>query len=170
MSTAVDAVRFGLISDTHGWLDPAVADHFRGVDLIVHAGDVGDAAVLAGLAAVAPVMAVRGNIDFGALADLPLHDVRDVRGVRVAALHIAGAPGRPNAAARALIDGRSPDLLVVGHSHVVGFSRHGATLVVNPGAAGRHGFHERRTAFVLAWAGGAWQAWRIDLGPRGRPR
>ena len=166
-----DAVRLGLISDTHGWLDPALAEHFAGVDLIVHAGDVGDPHVLAALEAMAPVLAVRGNIDGGPLAALPLSAVRTVRGVRVAALHIAGPPGRPNAEARALVAAEAPDLLVVGHSHVPGFSQVGSTLVVNPGAAGRHGFHARRTAYLLARGdGGDWQAWRIDLGPRGRAR
>lgn len=165
------AVRLGLVSDTHGWLDPALAAHFAGVDLIVHAGDVGDPHVLAALEALAPVLAVRGNIDGGRLAELPLAATRDVRGVRVAALHIAGPPGRPNADARALVAAEAPDVLVVGHSHVPGFSRIGGTLVVNPGAAGRHGFHARRTAYLLARIEGAdWQAWRIDLGPRGRPR
>ncbi|MCC7018645.1 MAG: metallophosphoesterase family protein [Ardenticatenales bacterium] len=163
------AVRLGLVADTHGWLDPAVLTHFAGVELIVHAGDIGDAAILDALRAVAPVLAVRGNIDFGVLSDLPLSAWVDAAGARVASLHIAGPPGRPNAELRALVDAAHPDLVVVGHSHVEGFWRVGGALVVNPGAAGHHGFHERRTAYTMARAPGAdWQAWRIDLGPRGR--
>ena len=163
------AVRLGLVADTHGWLDPAVLAHFAGVDLIVHAGDIGDAAILDALRAVAPVLAVRGNIDYGVLSDLPFAAWVDVEGARVASLHIAGPPGRPNAELRALVDEARPGLVVVGHSHVEGFWRVGGALVVNPGAAGHHGFHTTRTAYLMSREDGAeWQAWRIDLGPRGR--
>lgn len=164
-----DEVRIGLVADTHGWLDPAVLERFAGVDLIVHAGDIGDEAILDALRAVAPVLAVRGNIDYGPLTDLPLATWTDVKGARIASLHIAGPPGRPNADLRRVVDQARPDIVVVGHSHVVGFWRLSGTLVVNPGAAGHHGFHTARTAFILSRAVGAdWQAWRIDLGPRGR--
>jgi len=163
--------RIGLVSDTHGWLDPQLAEWFRGVDLIVHAGDVGREEVLAGLRAVAPLLAVRGNIDGGPLADLPLEAVVDVAGVRIAALHIGGPPARPNRAAAALLAAVRPDVLVVGHSHIPLAGRVGEVLWVNPGAAGHEGFHTERTAALLELpAQGEPRLLRVHLGPRGRRR
>ena len=152
------AQRVGLVSDTHGWLDPALLEHFRGVTAIVHAGDVGDPAILDVLATVAPLTAVRGNIDGGPLRDLPLEATLRVGGRRIAALHIAGSPRRPNADARALVRRERPDLLIVGHSHIPAVARlgpdgaplppgrvlPGQTLWINPGAAGHQGFHAER--------------------------
>ncbi len=159
----------GLIADTHGWLDPAIHDHFAGVARIVHAGDVGDPEVLRELARIAPVTAVRGNIDWGPLQDLPLTAVIAVAGVRIASLHIAGSPLRPNAAARDLIARTRPDVLLVGHSHLPVAGGVLGTLWINPGAAGHHGFHERRTAALLRVAAdGERRLYEIDLGRRGR--
>jgi putative phosphoesterase len=162
-------IAIGLIADTHGWLDPAIHDHFAGVARIVHAGDVGDPEVLRELARIAPVTAVRGNIDWGPLQDLPLTAVIAVAGVRIASLHIAGSPLRPNAAARDLIARTRPDVLLVGHSHIPVAGRVLGTLWINPGAAGHHGFHERRTAALLRVAAdGERRLYEIDLGRRGR--
>lgn len=164
--------RIGLVSDTHGWLDPALAEHFAGCALILHAGDVGSAEVLEGLAAVAPVVAVRGNIDHGALFDLPLVAKVEAGPLRIAVLHIAGRPDRPNADAAALLSRpghRAADLLLTGHSHIPVAGMVGKTAWVNPGAAGHHGFHQMRTAFRLDLdAAGEMQLHRIELGPRGR--
>lgn len=160
--------RVGLLSDTHGWLDPALLEHFRDVALIVHAGDIGRPAVLEALQAVAPVAAVRGNVDGGPLRDLPLETVVEVAGRRIAALHIAGSPQRPNATALTLMADRKPDVLVVGHSHIPVAGRMGDTLWINPGAAGREGFHDERTAALLEVpAEGEMRVLRIHLGRRG---
>jgi hypothetical protein len=164
-------VRIGLISDTHGWLDPAVAEHFSSVDLILHAGDVGNEEILEQLAEVAPVAAVRGNVDGGPLRDLPEELVIDVAGQRVAMRHIAGGPRRPGRAAAALIERESPDVFVCGHSHVPVATRVADTLWVNPGAAGREGSHEERMVHILELFGeGEAKLLRIHLGPRGRAR
>lgn len=158
----------GLIADTHGWLDPAITEQFAGVAHIVHAGDVGDKAVLEALARIAPVTAVRGNIDWGPLQDLPLTALVTVAGLRIAALHIAGSPLRPNAQARDVIARLRPDVLLVGHSHIAVAGRVAGTLWINPGAAGRQGFHERRTVALLRLAAdGERRLFEIDLGPRG---
>ena len=111
-------VAIGLIADTHGWLDPAITEQFAGVAHIVHAGDVGDMAVLEALARIAPLTAVRGNIDWGPLSDLPLTALVTVAGLRIAALHIAGSPLKPNAQARDLIARLRPDVgcLRAGHA------------------------------------------------------
>lgn len=161
-------VSIGLISDTHGWLDPAIHDHFAGVAHVVHGGDVGDDAVLHELGMIAPVTAVRGNIDYGVLADLPWTALLAVAGRRIAALHIAGSPTNPNQDARDLVARQRPDVLVVGHSHIPIAGRVLGTLWINPGAAGHQGFHTVRTAAVLRIAAdGALSLYEITLGPRG---
>lgn len=143
-------MRLGLISDTHGWLDPALAEWLAGVAMILHAGDVGSEAVLDALRAIAPTVAVRGNVDGGAWARrLPLETVVEAGALRVAMLHIAGRPRKPSAAARALLAREEPDVLLLGHSHMALAERHAGTLWLNPGAAGRQGFHRERTAMLL---------------------
>jgi putative phosphoesterase len=127
--------------------------------------------VLHELATIAPVTAVRGNIDYGALTDLPLTALLELAGRRIAALHIAGSPTRPNAEARDLVERERPDVLVVGHSHIPVAGRTLGTLWINPGAAGQQGFHTIRTAAVLRIdAQGGLSLYEITLGPRGRER
>ena len=141
----------GLLSDTHGWLDPELVDVFEehAVDLIVHAGDIGDAAVLDRLEEIAPVHAVKGNIDGGELRFLPEEEYLEVAGRLIAILHIAGSPNRPRKRAVELIKRERPDVIVVGHSHIPAVDRLDETLWLNPGAAGRQGFHHERLAALL---------------------
>ena len=128
-------VRIGLISDTHGLLRPEAALFLRGCDHIVHAGDVGDEAVLDALREIAPVTAVRGNNDMGEWALLlpqtqtlrighavlfVLHDIKDYPAQRVPA---------------------DVQVVVCGHSHQPQITRNGAGLmVINPGSAGPRRF------------------------------
>ncbi len=163
--------RLGLVSDTHGWLDPRLIEAFAGLDAILHAGDVGREEVLEALRAIAPTVAVRGNIDGGALHDLPLTAHVEVGQRRIALLHIAGNPGRPNREARRLIDQLAPEVLIVGHSHIPVAGRVGDLTWINPGAAGREGFHPERTAAYLEIDSDAPEDMRllqIGLGPRGQ--
>lgn len=139
-------MKIGLISDTHGWLDPAVHQWFAGVEMILHAGDVGKQEVLAELRTIAPTIAVRGNIDG---RTLPLQEVVEVGGIRIGILHIAGSPKRARIEARRLIRLKHPDLLLFGHSHIPLIERYQGVLWVNPGAAGRQGFHDERTIMLL---------------------
>jgi putative phosphoesterase len=129
-------VRIGLIADTHGVLRPEVLDAFAGVEHILHAGDVGSLDVLDGLARVAPVTAVRGNVDAG----LGLPDVArcELAGARVVVVHgdRMGSP-TPEKVAERYPDA---DLVVYGHSHRPALARIGDTVVVNPGSAGRRRF------------------------------
>src|SRR5689334_5317371 len=84
----MDHHRIGVISDTHGLLRPAALSALAGVDRIIHAGDVGQPAVLAALAAVAPVVAVRGNVDRGPWAEaLPHTAVVEIGALRLYVLH-----------------------------------------------------------------------------------
>src|SRR5690554_1504085 len=98
----------GLISDTHGWLDPRFHELFSNVDVIIHAGDIGDEDVLRELETIAPVVAVRGNIDGGPLRFLPLEEMVEVNTRRFAILHIAGSHKSPNRAAREFLARRLP--------------------------------------------------------------
>ena len=166
---AQGSIRLGLLSDTHGWLDPAIAKHFAGVSRILHAGDIGTSAVLEALEDIAPVTAVRGNVDGGALYNLPLEATVRVGPINVSILHIAGSPKRPHGIARDLVMRTRSKVLLVGHSHMWLVARFGRTMWFNPGAAGHHGFQTERTAALLDVApDGGVQLWRIDLGPRGR--
>lgn len=164
-----ERVTLGLLSDTHGWVDPELLEIFadKQVTHILHAGDVGDAGVLRELEAVAPLTVVRGNIDGGELYDLPLEATLEVHGQTLALLHIAGSPKRPNRAARDLLGRLSPDVLMVGHSHIPVVARVRGALWINPGAAGRQGFHTERFAALLHVApDGELSLDRIHLGPR----
>jgi len=147
----------GLIADTHGYLDPRVPSALQGVDLILHAGDIGAEDVLAGLASQVPVTAVVGNND-GQLAHLglPLRLDVDLEGVRIHLVHrlIDAAPG--------------PDTRVVvyGHSHKAFVAEREGMLWVNPGAAGRVGFHREVTLALLRVENGRCEAELVLLGPR----
>jgi len=167
----IPVVTIGLVSDTHGWLDPFCLEAFDGADLIVHAGDIGRPHVLDQLREVAPLLVVKGNIDGDPLHHLPLVDVAEVAGKRVASLHIAGTPWRPKPRAVKAIRDTRADLFVVGHSHMWAVGQVEGALWVNPGAAGRQGFHKQRTAArVHLDVAGEWSLERLELGPRGRPK
>ena len=163
-----ERVTVGLISDTHGWLNPMFHELFAGVEMILHAGDVGKVSVLEELERIAPTVVVRGNIDGGDLRQLPLEKVVEVGGRRVAMLHIAGSPKRPKKAARELLVRERPDAIVVGHSHIPVVGRVDGTLWINPGAAGRQGFHTECFAALLhvSRVDGTFALDRIHLGLR----
>ena len=136
-----DDLVVGLISDTHGLVRPEVARVFDGVDLIVHAGDVGGG-VLAALAAIAPVEAVYGNVDDAHDPALARERVVPIGGLRlhVSHGHELGSPTPARIAAR-----YEGDVLVFGHTHravVVELkgARGESRWVVNPGAAGPRRF------------------------------
>jgi len=131
-------VLVGLISDTHGLLRPEVIGVFAGVEHILHAGDVGSPEVLEGLRAVAPVTAVRGNVDTG--LGLPEVARLGLAGVRVVVVHgdRVGSPTPGKVAERY----PGADLLVYGHSHRPVLAQVDDTLVVNPGSAGRRRFRD----------------------------
>jgi putative phosphoesterase len=129
-------VLVGLISDTHGLVRPDVHTALAGVDLILHAGDVGDQLVLDELALIAPVRAVRGNTDSHEL-DLPAAIDIELDGVRVHVSHghEVGRPGPEN-----LSSAYDATLVVYGHTHRQRVDRVGEQWVVNPGAAGARRF------------------------------
>lgn len=129
------SARVGLISDTHGLLRPAALEALAGVDRILHAGDVGHPEVLEALAALAPVTAVRGNVDRGAWADaLPPTAAVEVAGSWIYVLHIVEELDLDPVAA-------GFTAVVFGHSHRPEVRRERGVLYVNPGSAGPRRFH-----------------------------
>lgn len=154
-------LRAGLVSDTHGLADPGLESLFSGCDLVLHAGDVGKESVLEYLRAVAPVHAVRGNVDeLGPLEELPDVLCVDLGGLTALLLHDLGAPGAPRPAAARAIARHRPEIVVHGHSHRPGHALVGGVLFVNPGSAGPRRFSLPRTAGVLAVEG---RSIRLDL-------
>ena len=128
-------MRVGIISDTHGLLRPQAERALRGVDLIVHAGDVGDPDILTRLKLIAPVFAVRGNVDIGLWAkELPLTTAVQAGGASLYVLHnLLELDLRPAAA--------KFDYVISGHTHQPKqFERQGV-LYLNPGSAGPRRFH-----------------------------
>lgn len=131
-------MRLGILADTHGALRPGVLEVFARVDLILHAGDVGEPAILATLEALAPVTAVYGNVDGGALrARLPRVAAVSVDGFRFVVTHgdQFGSP-RPDDLKEAFPDA---DVIVFGHTHrplIHAFEDY--SMAVNPGSAGAH--------------------------------
>jgi putative phosphoesterase len=136
----------GVISDTHGYLDPKVLTLFAGVDHILHAGDVGPKSVLKELEKIAPVTAVSGNCDswddpreievivLGEFTFLLRHDV-DMRS--------------PGDELRVLLRREKPDVIVFGHTHKPCFERWGEAILFNPGYAGRDELRLRRSVGIL---------------------
>lgn len=141
-------MKIGLISDTHGWLDEAVFRHFEKCDEIWHAGDIGTD-VAGQLEAFRPLYAVHGNIDDLVIRSrFPKDHWLERDGLTILITHIAGNPPRYTPDVRNLTTERKPDVLICGHSHIVRASRH-QWLHLNPGAAGRQGFHRMRTIMRL---------------------
>ncbi len=128
----------GLISDTHGLLRPGVFDALAGVELVLHAGDVGGGDLLAELSAIAPVLAVYGNTDPPGAPGLAAERVVTLGGVSVHVSH-GHELGRPTP--ERLLAAYPHDVLVYGHTHrqLVARAADGR-LVVNPGAAGARRF------------------------------
>lgn len=141
-------VSIGLLSDTHGYLDPAVFNHFKTCDEIWHAGDFGSVDVAKELASFKPLKGVYGNIDGQELRRDFREDLRfKCENVTVWITHIGGYPGKYSPRIKPLICTDPPQLFISGHSHIlkVMFDKKLACLHMNPGAAGKQGWHKIRT-------------------------
>lgn len=143
-------MKIGLISDTHNYLDPRISDYFAGCDEIWHAGDFGTLSISKQLEEIAPVVGVYGNIDGDDIRKrYPLHQRFEKEGIDVWMTHIGGVPGRYCIPIREEIESNPPDIFICGHSHILKIARDQSLnrmLHVNPGAAGKQGFHLYRTA------------------------
>jgi putative phosphoesterase len=149
--------RVGVISDTHGLLRPEAVAFLKGCDRIVHAGDVGDPAILDELSKVAPVTAVRGNVDTAPwAAALAETQVLEVEGVRIHVLHDLGQLAVRPAALRI-------DVVVSGHSHKPLTERRGGVLYLNPGSAGPRRFRLPISIAEITIADGKVDARLVEL-------
>ncbi|PYE83916.1 metallophosphoesterase family protein [Pseudoroseicyclus aestuarii] len=150
-------MKVGVISDTHGLLRPEALAALEGVDHILHAGDVGAEGIVERLEEIAPVTAIRGNVDTAPWATWPEEATLDLAGCRIRMLHdvktLEGAAGA--------------DVLIFGHSHKPGQERRDGTLRLNPGSAGRRRFRLPVTLALLRLADGRAEAEILDLLPQG---
>jgi len=142
--------RIGLISDTHGYLDENVFSHFKQCNEIWHAGDFGDLSLATALSEKSglPVKGVYGNIDGSDIRTVfPEQLVFMCEEVKVMMRHIGGAPPRYNPETKKELLLNQPQLFISGHSHIlkVMFDDKINCLHMNPGAAGKHGWHKMRT-------------------------
>lgn len=140
----------GVIADTHGLLRPEAVEALRGVEHILHAGDVGDPAILDALRALAPVTAIRGNIDRqGVCAELPATEALELAGSLVYLVHsVHDLDLKPRAAGIAVV--------VSGHSHKAGVEMRDGVMYLNPGSAGPRRFRLPITLALLRLEAGAW--------------
>ncbi len=141
-------VRIGLLSDTHMWWDDRYEHYFKECDEIWHAGDIGSVEVADRLAAIKPLRAVYGNIDGQQIRRMFPKDQRfNIEGADVWLTHIGGYPGKYAREVIPEIFQNPPKLFVCGHSHIlkVKFDPKLNLLHINPGAAGKYGFHQQRT-------------------------
>ncbi|NBC84763.1 MAG: YfcE family phosphodiesterase [Bacteroidetes bacterium] len=143
----------GILSDTHGYFHPELIDALDGVDHILHAGDIGDLTIIDGLKAVAPVTAVYGNVDgWDVRHRTGEHQRVTFAGVNVWMTHIAGRPGAWQRGMGEKLRADPPDVFICGHSHILRIERVEGfqnMLYLNPGAAGRQGFHQKKTCVRL---------------------
>ncbi|HCN82324.1 MAG TPA: YfcE family phosphodiesterase [Sphingobacteriaceae bacterium] len=149
-------IRIGLLSDTHSYLDDAVFKHFEKCDEIWHAGDFGNIALADQLAAFKPLKGVYGNIDGQDVRIVyPEHLRFKCEGVDVWMTHIGGYPGRYNPKLRAEIYHNPPKVFICGHSHIlkVIYDKKINCLHLNPGAAGKIGWHKVRTLIRFSISG-----------------
>lgn len=168
-----DTVHIGLLSDTHGHWDDRIAHYLAGCDEIWHAGDVGDLSVLDAMHEFnANVRAVYGNIDDYRVRSETHHALHwKIQGIRFCMTHIGGRPGRYAKGIRSLLDANCPDVFICGHSHLLKVQKDPSFggLYINPGAAGMHGFHNKRTLIKFSITQGQIVEMHVvELGDRAR--
>lgn len=141
--------RIGVLSDTHRYIHPELTEFFKDCDEIWHAGDMMDDYILDVLPAIAStVRVVYGNCDGFDIRDhAPEVQMFECEKHRVAMMHIGGSPSHYSERAKEIIQSYKPTIFVAGHSHIlqVKYDKKNDLLFINPGAAGRYGFHTRLT-------------------------
>ncbi|HVS98671.1 MAG TPA: metallophosphoesterase family protein [Puia sp.] len=164
-------LKIGLLSDTHHFLDESIFRHFERCDEIWHAGDFGTSGLAARLSDFRPLRGVYGNIDGADIRRMfPAKLSWESEGVKVFMTHIGGYPPRYNPSVRTELQKNAPRLFICGHSHILKIiydeSLH--CLHMNPGAAGRQGWHTVRTLIRFTIDGTDIRDCEvIELGPRG---
>lgn len=162
--------RIGLISDTHSYLDEAVFRHFETCDEIWHAGDFGHPEIAAKLAAFKPLRGVWGNIDGPEIRQqFPEKLHFQCESVKVYMKHIGGYPPRYNPETKRELKADPPNLFIDGHSHIlkIMYDDQLQCLHMNPGAAGKEGWHKVRTLITFSIDGSNMKDCQvIELGKR----
>ena len=144
--------RIGILSDTHGFLEPRLFDFFASCDMLFHAGDIGSMAVADALSAFKPLVAVYGNIDGSDVrAAYPEVQRIDCEDVDILMTHIGGYPSRYDRKIYPILKNYPPKLFIAGHSHIlkVMYDKSLHFLHINPGAIGNSGIHQVKTAIRL---------------------
>ena len=140
--------RIGLLSDTHGYWDERYLKYFEECDEIWHAGDIGSKEVMDRLMAFKPFRGVYGNIDGQDIRKiLPEINRFMLEGADILIKHIGGYPGKYDSQIKKILNISAPTLFISGHSHIlkVKYDKEYGMLHINPGAAGKYGFHTVRT-------------------------
>ncbi|MCQ2272056.1 MAG: metallophosphatase family protein [Bacteroidales bacterium] len=140
--------KIGILSDSHGYTNPDLFEFFKDCSEIWHAGDMCNDEILYELETIAPVKAVYGNCDGWDIRDhVPKYQIFDCEQHKVLMAHIVGKPGHYEPDILQLIQTEKPTLLVAGHSHILRVIRDPKynLLYINPGAAGKYGFHQLMT-------------------------
>jgi uncharacterized protein len=162
--------RIGLLSDTHGFFDPALKDFFGNCDEIWHAGDIGTIELADEIESFKPFRAVYGNIDGASIRmRYPLDNKFMCEGIEVWITHIGGYPGNYDRRIKEAIKITPPGLFISGHSHIckVIHDKELRVMHFNPGAAGKVGFHEMRTALKFSIDGKQFKDMElIEIGKR----
>ena len=129
-------MKLGIISDTHHYLNPKVSDVFKGVELIIHAGDVGSGEIMTQLRTLAPVVAVRGNMDLDTpVRILPAVQNIDVEGLQILVVHDIGDLNSFHRRIKRGVYFPMPEIVIFGHTHRALYKRLDTILYINPGSA-----------------------------------
>lgn len=162
--------RIGILSDTHAYLDPRIYELFSECHQVWHAGDIGSIGLAEQLEKFKPLKAVYGNIDGQEIRVIyPETQLFMVDEVKVMINHISGYPGRYDFRIPQKLNEHRPQILVGGHSHILKIMHDPKNhlLYINPGAAGRNGFHQVRTLVRLCIEGSSiFDCEVIELGKR----
>ena len=153
-------MKIGVISDTHGYLDPKVHTLFDGVDHILHAGDIGPHSLIVELEHIAPVTAVLGNTDFG--LTVRETEIVELAGSKFLVNHIVD-PHRLEPMLKERVERQKPDAIVFGHTHKPFNETVGGILFFNPGYAGQQRFKLSRSVAIFHCTEGRIRSEYFDL-------
>ena len=137
-----------VISDTHSYIDDRIIKYASEADYVIHAGDVGSFDVIQKLKSVSKLIFVYGNIDGNEIrSESNKFEFFKLNDLKILLTHISGKTPKYNKETLIKIKEHNPDLLIAGHSHIlkIQYDKINKLVFLNPGAAGRHGFHLKRT-------------------------
>ena len=161
-----------LVSDTHSYLDDIILKYVKGSDITIHAGDLGGEDIIDTIKKHTFFIGVYGNIDDHQVrSTLKENEIINIENHKFLITHIAGKCPNYNKKVKKLISDEKPQILIYGHSHLlkVEYDKKNQLTVINPGAAGKHGFHRKRTMirFKISKSGLS-DMEIIELGERGK--